>query len=699
MLKRAGVPVWRQMPVIRVLIPFILGILLQWYLQFVFWLTATAAICFGAALLAFTFLPLALKFTLRPLQGMLLNGIVLCAAAGITWQKDVRHSIGWYGNKYTDSSVLVVRIDEPPVEKAKSFKADGVVETVINGDSAFPCSGKLLLYFSKDSSMPALHYGDLVLVKKQLQPIRNTGNPGAFDYRRYALFQQTVHNVFLKPKDWLLLPGNHGTGFRQFIFSSRAKILAALQQHIGNKEELGIAEALLIGYTNDLDKDIVQAYSNTGVVHIIAISGMHLALIYVLLAWLFKRLPFTRRSKILQLILVLACLWVFALITGGSASVLRSAVMFSFIKTGQTFFKRTSVFNSLAASALVLLCYDPYYLWNVGFQLSYLAVIGIIVFQKPVYNLLYIKQKWGNAVWEMASVTIAAQILTFPICIFYFHQFPLLFLLTNLVAVPLSTAILYAEIVLIAFAWVPFAGEYTGIAVEWMVRLMNNIIIWVNRLPFAVWDHLPATALTTLLLYIAIIAVSNWLLGRHKPAAIIFLLSVLSYAVLQVVEKWNVYQQQRFIVYNVPQHRAIDIIEGSEYYFIGDSALLEDGVLQNFHLKPARIAMQLEHRKDSLRSVYRMENFILAGNKRILLAAVPLHILPGAKKIRLDMIVISKNARVKVEELATVFDCPLYIFDASNSSYRVRQWKAACDSLQLNYFVVADNGAYSCNTR
>jgi competence protein ComEC len=700
MVQRFHVPFWKAMPCIRLLPPFIAGIALQWYMQFSFSLIAITAVCFVGALLLFSFLPLSVRFKVRPLQGAIIYLMTASFGLLVTWKKDVRHHQDWYGNHYKDSACLIVRIDEPLVEKSKSYKAEGSVEAIIKGDTIIKCQGKLLLYFSIDSSLPQLHYGDKILVNKELQPIKNSGNPGAFNYQRYAAFQQIFHNVFLKDKDYVLLNDKNNNLFRQFIFSARQAVLDILQKNITNgKDELGIAEALLIGYTNDLDKDLVQAYSNTGVVHIIAISGMHLALIYVMLVWIFSRIPFVKRSKVLQLILVLSCLWLFSLLTGGSASVLRSAVMFSFIKTGQTFSKRSSVYNSLAASAFVMLCYDPYYLWNVGFQLSYLAVIGILLFQKPVYNRIYIKNKWLDKIWQMTAVTIAAQVLTFPVCIYYFHQFPVLFLITNLIAVPLSTVVLYAELLLMAFSWVPFIGTYAGKLVQLLVWVMNKFITGINALPFAAWDNIPASVLSTSLLYCIVLALSVWLLNKNKGAFKTALVFLLIFTIVQTYAKWQVKQQQKFIVYNVPKYRAIDIIEGNRYRFIGDSILLKDGVLQNFHLKPARIALQLSRRTDSLASIAEQQNFLLVNNKRILLLSEPLLFDVPGKKTAIDIIVLSKNPKISIAQLSTVFNCGQYVFDASNSLYRINKWEKECDALHLPYYVVSEKGAFVYDTK
>jgi competence protein ComEC len=689
------IPLYKAAPFIRLLIPFAAGIILQWYFQIAFTAILIATTGFSMANILFAILPLSAKYKLQFLQGLLVNMLLLSLGLLITWQKDIRHTARWYGNYYQDTDHIVATIGEPLVEKAKSYKAEAFAEIILTDDTAIICKGKILVYFSKDSMAQQLHYGDRILINKKLQAIKNSGNPGAFNYVQYAAFQQTFHNVFLKEKDWILLPQKKINIFRQFIFTAKENILAALRKNITTgKDELGIAEALLIGYTNDLDKDLVQAYSNTGVVHIIAISGMHLGLIYVMLVWLFARLPFIKRSKLTQVILILGCLWLFSLLTGASASVLRSAVMFTFITIGNNLAKKSSVYNSLAASAFVMLCYNPYYLWDVGFQLSYLAVVGIVAFQKPIYNLLYIKNKWADKVWKLMAISLAAQILTFPVCIYYFHQFPNLFLLTNIIAVPLSGIILYAEIFLVVFAWIPFVGEYLGKITGWLVWLMNEIILWVNSFSFAVWDNIPATILSTALLYTVVIGLSTWLIKKNKKMLLFSLLGLLGFVMLQAHNKWQIKNQKKLIVYNVPQQQAIDLVNASNYKFIGDSLLVQEGLLQNFHLKPGRIALQLNTAIDSITNCLQQHPFYQFGKKRIIVIDKPLVFEPQLQKIDVDIIVISKNPKLYIPLLAAVFNCKQYVADASNSLWKIELWKKDCSALHLQLHSVPEQGAF-----
>ena len=692
------IPIWKKAPFIRLLLPLIAGIVLQWYLQFTLPVIVTALISFSIAFLLFLLLPIALRFKLQYLQGVIIQLLFVALGALLTRQQDIRHNKNWYGNYYRDGSYLVVRIDEPLVEKNKSFKADGYVESIILDGKATPATGKLLVYFSKDSIQTDLKYGDRILIHKNLQLIKNSGNPGAFNYQRYAAFQGIFHNVFLKEKDWVLLNENSKNRFAQLIFSAREYVLSVLQKNINTgKDELGIAEALLIGYTNDLDKDLVQAYSNTGVVHIIAISGMHLALIYVLLVWVFAKIPLVNKSKWLQLVLILTCLWLFSILTGASPSVLRAAVMFSFIAVGKNFFKQASIYNSLAASAFVLLCYNPYYLWAVGFQLSYLAVLSIVVFQKSIYNCIYIKNKWLDKAWQLMSVTTAAQLLTFPVCIYYFHQFPNLFLISNMIAVPLSGLILYAEIALIAFSWIPFVGSYLGKLVALSVNLMNKIILWINNLSFAVWDNIPATVLSTWLLYATLIGFCVWLMFKQRKFFWIGMFTLMAFVIEKSYNSWQTGSQQKLIVYNVPQHKAIDFVNGNQYQFIGDSILLEDGLLQNFHLKPGRIAQQLNKRTDSFSNVIQVGMFYQFNNKKIMLVDKAISFEPGHQKIELDLLVISKNPKLNIAQLAKIFNCKQFVFDASNPKWKIEKWIQECQSLHLNFYSIPDTGAFIYN--
>lgn len=690
------IPVWKAAPFLRFLLPFNSGILIQYYLQCkIVHVLAVSLFVF----LSYTFLnksAIHTKYKFRLLQGFLLNACMITLGMILTWHKDIRHDRNWFGHQMDSASMLMVRLEEPLLQKNKSFKATASVIGLVEAPekTAPSVTGKVLLYFSPDTSLNAIDYGSALLIRNNLQTIKSAGNPGGFNYQQYASFQQLFHQVFLKPTDFVVLRNSKKQDFKAWIFGSQQKITTTLRKYIGNdKNVLGIAEALLIGYKEDLDKDLVQAYSNTGVVHIIAISGLHIGLIYAGLRWLFHLLPVLRKRKLMNAIITLTCLWIFALITGASASVLRSAVMFSFIIGGECLSRKSGIYNSLALSAFVLLCYDPFFLWDVGFQLSYLAVLGIVLMQQKIRGLFFIQNVYLRKVWEMMAVTLAAQLTAFPICLYYFHQFPNLFFISNLVAVPLSTLILFAEILLLFFSWIPVIAVYIGKLVCALIWVMNWFITSINEWPYAVADYLFASYTSTIFMYAAISFMIGMVLNKSRKALYAFLFFCGMYAIVFAATGFQSRTQKRMIVYNIPRRQAVDFIAGRDYLFCGDSSLQSTGLLKNFHLRPSRILYRLGEQPLQF---YETDQYLLLKNfygKNILLLKGKASLITDTG-IAIDVMVVSKNNEKDIYKILNRFKPAQVVLDASNSLWKIAKWKTACETLNLPCFSVPDEGAF-----
>ncbi|MGI8635559.1 MAG: ComEC/Rec2 family competence protein, partial [Segetibacter sp.] len=421
----------------------------------------------------------------------------------MVYKQDISNKKNWIGNYINDTNALLVTLNEPLIEKAKTYKAEATIEAVNIRGEWKDVAGEMLVYFSKDN-IPKLNYGSQVIFYKPLQRIKNAGNPGGFDYEKYNAFKGVFHQVFLKSNEYRVANTSNGNGLKEWLFGVRFWVIQKLQQYVGGEKEAGVAEALLIGYRDDLDKDLVQAYSNTGVVHIIAISGLHLGMIYMVVVWLMKPFRRTKWIRWVKPVIILTVLWVFTLLAGGVPSILRSAVMFSFIVLGEMLNRKSSIYNTLAASAFVMLFINPYYLFDIGFLLSYAAVVSIIAFQKSIYNWIYLKNKLLDILWKLTSVTLAAQVLTVPIILFAFHQFPTMFIFTNIVVVPLSSIILFAELLLIICSSIPVMAHFIGFVTNTMLAVMNGFIERVNALPFAVYGGIQNSLAVTILLYIFI---------------------------------------------------------------------------------------------------------------------------------------------------------------------------------------------------
>jgi competence protein ComEC len=682
---------WKTMPLFRLLLPFVAGIIFQWYIGFTLvQMLVVFSVCI-VTYFPFYWLPQHINFSWGWLQGVALMVLLFTVGTFITHHNDIRHKPSWIGNLYKDSSALLVTIEEPLVEKSKSYKALVSVEAIaINGDWK-PVKGKMLLYFKKDSVPPSLKYGSQIVFSKPLQPIANSGNPGTFNYQRYCAFSDIYHQCFLKQGDYVITNTNAANPFQQWLYNIRFAVNASLKKYIKGEKEQGVAEALLIGYRDDLDKDLVQAYSNTGVVHIIAISGLHLGMIYLVMNRLFKLFKRRRWVVWVRPIVILGVLWIFSLVAGAAPSILRSAVMFSCLLLGEIMNKKSGIFNMLATCAFIMLCFNPFALWDVGFQLSYAAVLSIVIFMKPIYNWFYVKNKTLNFFWELNAVTLSAQILTVPIVFYHFHQFPNLFFITNFVAVPLSTIILFGELGIVLFDLIfsPIA-KVLGYITSWLLWAMNSFIEKINTLSYAVSGGIQVSILQTIILYTTLIFFSYWLLRKSKMSLYIALLFTALFLTTRSIDFYRRSKQEKMIVYNIPQHTAIDFVSGRNYQFAGDTALLQDDFLQNFHLKPSRILNRIAPGSvDEVASAY---PFFVFKDKKILWINKPFK-FEVAERIAVDVIVLSKNPKIYINNLNAAFNCKLYVFDGSNPVWKINQWKKDCDSLHLRHHSTQDKGA------
>ena len=694
----ATVYLWKKAPFVRLLIALMAGIVLQWH-----WQTGTVPwtmILISGIILSssFFFLPFFRRYKLGFLNGIATFSVFLALGGLLAWQEDIRHHDQWLGKLYNPGDAIIVRLDEPLVEKTKSLKANAVVTHLVHNDSSWQAKGKIIIYFKKDSLLQRLSYGSHILFKKPLQEIKNSGNPGGFDYKRYCLFQGITHQVYLKENEFEILDSKKKKWLPAFIFRAREWVIDILRSNIKGDKELGLAEALLIGYKDDLDQSLVQSYTNTGVVHVIAISGLHLGLIYWLLVQLLKSLQKNKKLRWLRPILIITGLWLFSLLAGAQPSVLRSALMFTCIVLGEGYTKRTSIFNTLSLSAFILLCINPYWLWDVGFQLSYAAVLSIIIFMRPIYNWFYFRNKAIDFLWKLNAVTLAAQILTIPISIYHFHQFPNYFLLTNFVAVPLSSLILIGEIVLCIISFLPAVALFVGNILHWLIWAMNSYIERVEAIHFSLWDGLQISIPQAVLLIAAVAAMSYWLMEHSGKALTWGLLSLLGFFALR---SWSFIvsdQQQKIIVYNVPQKQAIDFISGREYFFYGDSSLLADDFARNFHLKPSRILYRIKP-AGNISAFIKKERLFQYRSKKILLLDNSINYEPVEEKQTLDLLVISKNPKLYINSLLNSFVVRQVVIDGSNSSRRADLWKKDCDSLGIPCHNVTTEGAFVMNLR
>jgi competence protein ComEC len=573
---------------------------------------------------------------------------------------------------------LVALLEEPLVEKRKSFKA--ICSTISDNQKK-----KFIVYFEKTQRLKdSVGYGSAICFEQPLQPIRNSGNPGSFKYDEYCLRQGISHQVYLSAGNYKILPLKDERWWRRWIFNCRRSVVDLIQHNIEGKEEQGLAEALLIGYKDDLDRTLVSAYSNTGVVHVIAISGLHLGIIYTILLFLTRPLE-KRKLFWSRFLLVVAGLWIFSFIAGAQASVLRSAIMFTFIAAGTLCNRRSPIINTLALSALVLLCWDPYLMWDVGFQLSYTAVLSLVLFFKPVYNWLFIRNKFLDQIWKLSAVTISAQILTLPLTIYYFHQFPLLILLTNLIAIPLSTIILIGEILLVAFSWWPLVSSALGWIITIIIRWMNQLICFADDLNL-VLSGLVINKPQVLLLYLFTGSLAVYFLQQKKKWSIAGFLFLMIFLLIRTHLFSKAETQTGMVVYNIPKKTAIDIFQDRNAVYIGDTIDQEE-ISFNYNIQPCRLLYRISNvRGYPVRNV----SFILKDHLLLVATSGWSH---SEESLTSKLVVVTSLAELPSAAWLAAFKGKVVI-DASVPKWKTTKWKQCCDKEKISYHHVLEEGAF-----
>ncbi len=683
---------WKKIPFLRLLFPLIAGILLQWHCPIELFIWHSILLFFSVILSIFFLLPLFHKFRSSWITGLCITVIFISVGAILTWHNTIKNDPSWFGFNLKQESTLIVSLAENPIEKTKSLKAIAHVLFLKNDTKSYSVKGKMIIYFKKDSLSLVLKYGSVIAFRKPLQEIKNSGNPGGFDYKRYCLFGGITHQLYLKSDEMVILPQKNETALGNFLLTIQAKVLQIIRTNITSAKEAGLAEALLIGYKNDLDKTLVQSYSNTGVVHIIAISGLHLGIIYWLLTLALNPLKKRKQFRFLYALLIISSLWIFSLLAGGQPSITRAAVMFTCIAIGDSLSRKTNIYNTLAISAFLLLLYNPYWLWDVGFQLSYAAVLSIILFVQPIYHWFYFKNKLVDYFWKLNAVTLAAQLLTTPVSLYHFHQFPNYFLITNFIAVPLSTLILIGEILLCIVSFIKPLALIIGQALTKMIWFLNTHIEKTELLPFSLWESIYLTIPQTFLLLFTIAAMAYWLLEKDRRGLQFGIITFFCLIFLRTISFTKANDSKKLIVYNVPQHKAIDIIEGRKYFFIGDEELRKEGFLRNFHLKPSRIQQRV-----SASDFHFSGNLIQLGSKKIMLYDQNLTFPKSAIKPSIDFLIISKNPTLYIKNLLKQFNIKQVIADGSVPEWKVKFWKADCDAEKIPFFYTIEKGAYITN--
>ncbi|MCB9192707.1 MAG: ComEC family competence protein [Flavobacteriales bacterium] len=483
------------------------------------------------------------------------------------------------GNVNNQDGVYLARIEDEPQIRERSVKV--IAELTEDSLNSF---GKVLLYFSKDSISENLRYGQILAVNTNLQVVENLGNPNEFNYKRYLRFNGIGFRGYVRSDKWKHL-SNGSPGFRGLLFSVRRFLINKLKQAGLEGDELSVASALILGFRADLDRELMTAYAGAGATHVLAVSGLHVGIVYVILNGLLKFMDRKKSTKIIKTFLLIGFLFGYAGLTGFSASVVRAATMFSFVAFGKMLQRDTNIYNTLAASAFCLIALEPMIIMQVGFQLSYAAVIGIVLIQPRLFKLYAFNNRLADWAWSITCVSIAAQIATFPLGLLYFHQFPNLFLVSNLLVIPAAAGILYLGFSLfIASIWKP-ALLFFGFLLDFLISTLNTVVVWIEQIPYSVLQGIDISTSETLMTYAIIAGVLVFIAQKQRMGLYLSLSLTIALVTLQIFEVYEQRHQKFITIYNVRGETAIALFNGTQVTFIGSKGFYNDEQTMLFHVR------------------------------------------------------------------------------------------------------------------
>ena len=579
-----------------------------------------------------------------------------------------------------------------PEEREQSWKVEARLTEVFS-DRWTQKSANVLLYFSKADFSEPFRYGDVLLIRGAPRQPQPPSNPGEFDYKEYLGFRNIYHQHFIRKDEAIKIDHTPPGLFRALAYQGRAWAEATLEKYIPGDRQQAIASALVLGVTDGLDHELLDAYAATGSMHILAVSGLHISILYFILLRLLSPLNKIRHGRWLIAFISLTTLWLYAFVTGLSPSVLRAVGMFSFLAIARPWAKSTNIYNTLAASAFCLLLFDPFLIRSAGFQLSYLAVLGIVYIYPRILRLWEPDHWISVELWKLSAVSIAAQIATFPLGLLYFHQFPNYFLLSNLLVVPLSFVVLIAGLMILGVAWLPFAASGLGYCLEWVIKFLNGAVFTLEGFPFSMISDVYITGWQCALLFVFIIAVLSLFEFRRFKYVLLAFFSMSLFSSLSWFHFVREVGVSKLVVYNVPGHSAIDLVDHGRVFIISDAKLMADARKTRFHIIPHRqMAGVVSETKLPAEFSFSGGRLVIWHGRTILHLTDPDFKLPGP--VSVDWLVIGNNAVPEIEGIRDLVTCKRVLLDSSNSFFFASRFLEGAKLYKLEVHSVLHQGAF-----
>ena len=544
-------------------------------------------------------------------------------------------------------------------------------------------SGKSLLNVQIDSTAQPFKIDDVFMTSAPFKALAHPLNPNQFDYKNYMEKQYVYHQIFATNRSLLKVASKRHTLFG-YADQLRETIDIKLKPYHFKPDELAVINALLLGQRQDISEEIYNSYANAGVIHILAVSGLHVGIVLLLLTFVFNPIEYLKHGKVVKTVFILFILWGFAIVAGLSASVTRAVTMFSIIAIAMHWKRPTNIYNTLAISMFILLLFKPMFLFDVGFQLSYLAVFAIVSIQPLLYKLWSPKFKLVDLFWKIFTVTIAAQFGVVPISLYYFHRFPGLFFVSNMVIVPLLGLILAYGIILIFLAVLNILPNIIATLYGQIITAMNNFVDWVSKQEQFLFKDISITILQVVMSYIIIMTLMKFFRNKTYSNLRYLLICVLLF---QGVTIYNAYinSTHEFIIFHKNRYTVLGEKSSTklEVNHNLDSAAMDNGhVLKNFEV--GNFITDTEERP--IKNIYEI------NTKKLLV--VDSFGVYNVKTFKPNYVLLRNSPKINLVRLIDSLHPELIIADGSNYKSYVNRWETTCAKQKLPFHSTGEKGAF-----
>ena len=564
--------IWNRFPLFKLLIPFIAGIIAG--IHELIPIDAHVSAIISLILLFFLLGSTSLnQYSLRWVFGTFAMSLLFFVGYTLVNIQDKAISdspLLQYDQKHN----WLVETRSIPEEKENSYM---VVVEVLGTDSFTIDPEKTNLYIEKDSSLiKKIDYGNRLIVHAHWQRPSLPTNPEQFNYRQYLERNGITHHAYVQADYLEVIHGYENADLRGFIFRLRENLLQNLKAHGFSGDEFSLASAILLGKDNTMDPRLRSGFSTAGAMHILCVSGLHVGVIFLILDQLLRFLNKRKKGPWIKAVVLILMIWFYAALTGLEPSVLRASTMVSFVIIGRAIKRPTSVYNSLSASAFLLLIINPLIITQIGFQLSYLAVLAIVSFQPLLYKLWLPRNKILDNIWGITTVSIAAQMGTFPLAIYYFHIFPVYFLITNLIVIPLSSFIIYTGFLFFITVPVQPLAFVFGKVLYGLLWFLKKSVFVIEALPSASLNFLGLNPEQVIVIYLIFILLFVWFSMANRRALITafgfaFILSLMAFD----KSTQNIIQQE-LVFYDAGRGLAIEAVNSNEHVVLIDTTIKKD---------------------------------------------------------------------------------------------------------------------------